>query len=124
MPQERFTLKSLADMQVHAATFEKLLRELVADAFDRDTDPTPRKLIIEIAVAPKMKKDKKSFSHLETTIDYKAKRPTIKSNAIIMKPDISTVGGCKGMIFNPDLPDDPDGESIADIADREAAKKK
>lgn len=122
MAKEKFTLKSIADMKDHAVGFDKMMTELVKDAFDRDYDPTARKLIIEISVVPKLNK-KKQFSHLETTIDYKTKRPTVKTQPIVMKPDISAAG-CRGMLFNPELLDDPDGNSIQDIAEAEEAKNR
>jgi len=124
MPRQIFSLADIAQIDggQHAKIFDKAMQDLSSDCYNRDNDPKPRKLILEISLCPVQDADG-DFDHVDVTMDWKTVRPTIKSNVYSMKPQI-TVSGSKGLLFNPDLPDDPEGKSIADIAEEEEQKRK
>lgn len=100
-----------------AVTFADQVKTVAKDCYDRAGDKTARVITITVAVKPRADQHG-NLQYVDTTIDVKTKLPDIKSNIYQMKAKIEATGS-KGLQFHPDLPSDPDGRSIMDIADLE-----
>lgn len=104
------------DGGMHAKIFSAELAELAKDCFNRPGDKSKRTLTMEVSMSPRMSADG-SLDCIVTTIDWKPKKPTVKSNPYLMKSAIDVQGaGHQGLLFNADLLQEPDQDTIMDVA--------
>lgn len=103
------------DGDMHAKIFAAEVAELAKDCFNRAGDKSKRILTMELAMSPRINADG-TIDCIVTTIDWKPKKPTVKSNPYLMKSAIDVQGhGHNGLLFNADLLREPDENTIMDV---------
>lgn len=102
------------------AQFDAMLKRLVNDCRERPLETGNRVLTIEFNITPKLHSQSANTEcdNVELDVRLKSKVPQMKSRAYEL-----TVHASNEVSFNPDLPDDPEGESLYN-ADEAAADKR
>jgi hypothetical protein len=113
MNQQIFKLETihLIDSGKINAVFEQQMKRIVNDCIDRPLDDSERSVTISFKVKPNvsLKTGETECSRVHVAIDVAGKVPTQKSRVIEM-----AVKQTGGLVFNPDLLDDPAGSTLYD----------
>ncbi len=113
MSKKKLALGSLQDLDhgMLDKTFQTHVATASNDCYQRPEDKTPRKVIITLLMKPIMAHG--ALDRIETSLDFATALPKMKSRTYSMQPEINR-GNAQGLMFHPDLPDDPDGKTIMD----------
>lgn len=116
MPQMRLTLESLKELDTGTinAAFEHHLRAAVNDCYQRPEDNKERKVTMTFNLTPDFRNG--GCESVIVDVDFVTKVPLMKTKAFRMTPTINR-GQADGLLFHPDLPDQPDGRSIQDLSE-------
>lgn len=118
MAKKKLTLQSLQDLDhgMLDKIFQNHLATASNDCYQRPEDKTVRKVTITLSFKPVQSLG--ALDRVETTVDFATSLPKMKSRTYNMQPEINR-GSSQGLMFHPDLPDDPDGSTIMDVAEAE-----
>lgn len=118
MPQKMLKFDSLKDLDYGMIdkVFENEIAKAADDCNQRPEDKTARKVVLTFSLTPRMSGG--ALDRVEVAFDFATKLPIQKSKVYEMQPIINK-GKATGLNFHPDLPDDPEGTTIMDIADED-----
>ncbi len=109
----KLTLDTLGMMTGHALSeaFNEKVQQAIKSCQDYPGYEKPRQISVIISFTPQMEKDGTG-----TASDYVAVQATIKSSFPAQKTNVYRVMAHQdgSASFHPDLPDDPDGDSLYD----------
>src|SRR4051812_13984133 len=117
MPKQTLTLDTVGDVDQGALRIaaNKALKLLTQDLHDRPTLNKKRTILLKVDMEPVV--DNNSSSPQLESVDFSwqvmTKTPAIGSSGVVMKPQHDGQ-----LFFPPDLPEDPDDETIMDEAER------
>lgn len=116
MPQLKLNLQNLKDLDYGTinAAFEHHLTAAVNDCYQRPEDGKERKVTMTFNLTPELRSGTCDSVLLE--VDFTTKVPVMKTKAFRMTPTINR-GKADGLLFHPDLPEDPEGRSIQDLSE-------
>lgn len=97
--------------------FDLAMQRVGKDLEARPTDKTARKVNIELQFVP-MADSHGNLHNVVTQIQFVTKVPAEKTMPYIMNTAIGN-HGCEGIMFNPDMTNDPNQRSIMDVTDPE-----
>ena len=98
----------LLDFGKIGVAFNKALKRCVDDCQERNHDERPRKVAINFTLVPTPEGDT-----VKVSCEIQASTPTLKTKVYEMVPKHDGT-----LAFNPDLPDDPDEETLYDRDER------
>ena len=113
--KKKLTLRNLhlLDNGLADKTFDHHMDKAVDDCYQRPEDKTARKVILTIMLKPDMKNG--GFDGVDADIEFATVVPKMRTRVYRMDPIINR-GKAEGLMFHPDLPLDPDGKTIMDVA--------
>lgn len=112
------TLENLQHLNggLASAQFKEAVEKVADDLTDRPHDKGVRKIVVTVTSKPLLN-GAGNLTGVNTTIDFKTQLPDQRSDIYTMKTKINDKGKA-GLTFNPDLPDDPDGTSVMQLAEQ------
>lgn len=117
--KKKLTLKNLhlLDNGLADKTFDRHLQAAIEDCYQRPEDKTPRKVVMTIMLRPDMRNS--GLDGVDADIEFATVVPKMRTRPYRM--DIMTNRGhAESLMFHPDLPLDPDGKTIMDVAGDES----
>lgn len=122
MPQERFTLENLPqlDFGIVPEVFDREMKRVVKDCMDRPHDDKARAVNIKFAVKPLPSPSAQGMACDEVQVEVEVDSAVPKQRTKIYTMRTKADGG---LVFHPDLPDDPDERTIMDEADERRGRK-
>lgn len=122
MPQESLNLTNLKDLDYGLINkaFETNIAAAANDCYMRPEDKTARKVCMTFILKPVMQGG--ALDRIETAVDFATKIPIMKTRVYSMQPKVNR-GQVDGLMFHPDLPDDPDGRTVMDVAEEAKPKR-
>lgn len=117
MPQQALNLANLKnlDFGMINAAFETQIAQAANDCYLRPEDKTARKVHMTFLLKPVQVGGQ--LDRIETAVDFATQLPVMKTRIYSMHPRVDK-GKATGLLFHPDLPDDPEGRSIMDEAEK------
>lgn len=113
MPQEKFVLGNLPLLEngLISTAFDGELKRLVKDCDERPLDEKPRELTLKLKLTPKPDKNGRNpvCDEVEVECEISGKVPVQRSKIYVMKPKHDG-----SLLFHPDLPEDPNDETLMD----------
>jgi hypothetical protein len=123
MPMEKFTLGNMPLLEngIVTASFDAELRRLVKDCDERPLDDKPRvlQMTVKLTPNPDVHGQHPVCDTVDVEVEITGKVPTMRTKSYAMK--LKQDGT---LAFHPDLPDDPDNETIMDEAERRRSERK
>lgn len=115
--QEKFNLGNLPliDNGLIAEAFDREMKRLVKDCDERPLEEKPRVLNLSVKITPKPETSGRGIICDEVIVEFEltGKTPLQRTRLYTMKPKNDGT-----VYFHPDLPSDPDEETIMDEAAR------
>jgi hypothetical protein len=122
MRQEKLALENLPKLEngVVVAAFDAELKRLVRDCDERPLDDKPRSLTLTLKLTPKAEMSGRGVVCEEVNVECEisGKVPVQRTKVYTMKPKQDG-----SLAFHPDLPTEPDGSTMYDEDQIDAAKK-
>lgn len=117
MPQKKLSFANLPDLDFGMIdkTFDAHVKAAANDCYDRPTDQTARKVVMTLVLKPQM--SGRDLDSINAEVEFSTVLPKMRTKVYSMQPIINK-GKADGLLFHPDLPDDPEGTSIQDLAER------
>ena len=117
MARLRFSLEKLGKLDLGKvnAAFDQQMQRVVHDCEDRPHDQTARKVILTANVRPIVES---KGEELDIEFEVLSSVPKVRS-----KPYRMSVGQGGALAFNPDLPEDPESQTLFDAQERSADER-
>lgn len=120
MKQEKLCLTNLPHLEngIIEEAFNAELARLVRDCEERPLDKSPRTLQLQVNLKPKPEMSAGGIicDEVEVECAVTGKIPVQRTKTYVMKPKHDGT-----IAFHPDLPDEPDGSTIMEEAERNRA---
>ncbi len=125
MPQQRLSLETLKDLDlgVVSKTFQHHLTRAVQDCFSRPGDKSARVVEMKFKIVPDIDPTTAECETVLVDCEFQTKVPSMRSKTYRMAPSLDNrTGTVTGLLFHPDDRDDPDAQTIMDVAEGKTKK--